>query len=88
MVCSQLALFSPLFYEWAWRCLRLGLFTFWQDSYPTVWVAISSWLPQIALREFRPSPYPKQCSPLLPVQFLLAIGGCERLGCCSTGSCC
>ena len=26
MVCSQVALFSPLFYEWAWRCLRLGLF--------------------------------------------------------------
>ena len=25
-VCSQLALLSPLFCEWAWQCLRLGLF--------------------------------------------------------------
>ena len=25
-VCSWLALLSPLFCEWAWRCLRLGLF--------------------------------------------------------------
>jgi len=25
-VCSQLALLSPLFYEWAWQCFRLGLF--------------------------------------------------------------
>ena len=26
MVCSGLVLFSPLFCERAWRCLRLGLF--------------------------------------------------------------
>ena len=26
LVCSQLALLSPLFCEWAWWCLRLGLF--------------------------------------------------------------
>ena len=39
LVLSQLALLSPLFCECAWRCLRLGLFS---DSYPTVWVAISS----------------------------------------------
>ena len=25
-VCSWLALLSPLFCEWAWQCLRLGLF--------------------------------------------------------------
>ena len=25
MVCSRLALFSPLFCAWAWWCLRLGL---------------------------------------------------------------
>ena len=25
-VCSQLALLSPLFCEWAWQCLGLGLF--------------------------------------------------------------
>ena len=36
---SQRALLSPLFCERAWQCLRLGLS--W-DSYPTVWVAISS----------------------------------------------
>ena len=36
---SWLALLSPLFYEQAWQCLRLGLS---RDSYPTVWGAISS----------------------------------------------
>ena len=34
-----------------------------------------------------PCPYPKQCCPLLPVLPLLASRGCERLGCCTTGSC-
>ena len=33
-------------------------------------------------------PYPKQCSQCLPVQSLLASGGCERLRCFSIGSCC
>ena len=37
---SQLALLSPLFCERAWRWL--GLFPGSQDSYSTVWVAISS----------------------------------------------
>ena len=42
-VCSRLALlFSPLFCERAWRCLRLGLFAFLRGSYPKVWVPISS----------------------------------------------
>ena len=39
LVCSQLPLLSPLFCEPAWQCLRLGLL---RDSYPTVWIAISS----------------------------------------------
>ena len=39
-VCSQLALLSPLFCDCAWWWL--GLFAGSQDSYPTVWVAISS----------------------------------------------
>ena len=30
------------------------------------------------LRAFRPSPYPKQCSPCLPVQPPLAGGGCKH----------
>ena len=30
------------------------------------------------LRVFRPSPYPKQCSPRLPVQPPLACGGCKH----------
>jgi len=34
-----------------------------------------------------PGPYPKQCCPLLPGPPLLASGGCECLGCCTTGSC-
>ena len=29
------------------------------SGYPTVWVAISHWLPQIVLRAFRPGPYAK-----------------------------
>ena len=41
------------------------------------------------LRTFRPSPYPKQCSPCLPVQPPLAGGGCKhrefQLGTCSMG---
>ena len=37
---SRLALLSPLFCEHAWRWL--GLFAGLQDSYPTVWIAISS----------------------------------------------
>ena len=40
-------------------------------------------LPSVA---FRPGPYPKQCSPHLPVQAQLASGGCKRLGCFSAGS--
>ena len=39
---SRLALFSPLFCEQAWWCLRLGFFVESRHSYPTVWVAISS----------------------------------------------
>ena len=31
-------------------------------------------LPQIVLRAFRPGPYPKQCSPHLPVQPPLLVG--------------
>ena len=88
LVRSQLSLLSPLFCECAWQCLRLGLFAGSWDSYPTVWAAISSQFPQIALRAFRPGPYPKQCSPLLPGPPRLASGGCERLGCCSAGNCC
>ena len=38
------------------------------------------------LRAFRPGPYPKQCSPRLPVQPRLAGGGHERLGYFCTGS--
>ena len=61
---------SPLFREWARKCLRLELFVgkfslslFLSLSvYPTVWVAVSCQLPQIVLRAFRPSPYSKQCS--------------------------
>ena len=71
LVRSLLALrdsLSPLFCERAWQYLRLGLFVgqFWLSLsffslsvYPTVWVAISRLFPQIALRTFRPSPYPK-----------------------------
>ena len=59
---------------------------FSQDSYPTVWFAISSQFPQIALGAFRPGPYPKQCSPHLPAQPPLAGGGCRRLRCFSAGS--
>ena len=88
LVRSQLSLLSPLFCECAWQCLRLGLFVGSWDSYPTVLVAILSQFPQIALRAFRPGPYPKQCSLLLPVSPPLASGGCKRLGCCSIGSCC
>ena len=78
LVHSQLAFLwyslSPLFCEWAQQCLRLELcagkfslfaFSFSASGYPMVWVAISSWLPQIALRAFRPSPYLKQCRLLL-----------------------
>ena len=45
--------------------------------------------PQIVLRAFRPGTYPKHqlCSPRLPVQPLLAGGGCEPLGYFSTDSC-
>ena len=59
-----------------------------QDSYPTVWVAISSQFPQIAFGAFGPGPYPKQCRPHLPAQPTLVCGGCKNLGCCSAGSCC
>ena len=42
----------------SWQCLRLGLFSrrfsLSLSGYPTVWVAISHYLPQIALRAFRP----------------------------------
>ena len=58
------------------------------SGYLTVWVPVSPQLPQIALRAFRPGPYPKQCSPQLPVQPPLAGGGCERLGYFSPGSYC
>ena len=64
--------FSPLFCERVWQCLRLELFAgkfslslssfFPLSGYPTVWVAISRQLPQIALRAFRPGPYPEQSS--------------------------
>ena len=39
---SRLAQLSPLFCERGWWCFRLGLFLESWDSYPTVWVAISS----------------------------------------------
>ena len=85
---------SPLFCEWAWQCLRLELFTgkfslslsFFLSGYPTVWVAVSRWLPRVALSAFPPGSYLKQCSPCLPVQPLLAAGGGEHLGYFSTRS--
>ena len=46
----------------------LFFFFFLLSGYPTLWVAISHWLPPIALRASRPSLYPKQCSLRLPVQ--------------------
>ena len=59
---------SPLSCERASSVLSLGFsrecslsLFFSLSGYPTVWVAISRYLPQIALRAFRPSPYPKQC---------------------------
>ena len=98
LVCSWLALLwyllSPLFCEQAQQCHRLELFTgkfslslFSLSDYPTVWVAISGQLPQIVLGAFMPSPYPKQCSPCLPVQPPLAGGRREHLGYFSAGSC-
>ena len=77
MVCSWLALLSPLFCAQAWRCLRLGLFA---CSYPTVWFAIPSEFPQIALRAFRASPYSKQCSLRLPAQPRLLVALLLRWG--------
>ena len=53
-----------------------------------VWVPMSHEPPQIALRAFKPGPYPKQCSLHLPVQAPLAAGGGEILGYFSAGSCC
>ena len=44
------------------------------SGYLTVGVAISLYLPQIVLRAFRPSPYPKQCNSRIPVQPPLAGG--------------
>ena len=91
---------SPLFCERAWQCVRIELFVgkvslslssffffFPLSGYPTVWVVISRYLPQIVLRVFRPSLYPKQYSPHLPVQPPLAGGLRECLGYLSAGSC-
>ena len=68
--------------------VKFSLFFFFSNN-PTVWVAISHQVPQIVLRAFRPSPYPKHrlCSLHLPVQLLLAGGKHKRLGYFSTGSC-
>ena len=48
-----------------------------------VWVPMSHEPPQIALRAFKPGPYPKDlwCSPCLHAQPPLAAGGCEHLSC-------
>ena len=70
-------LLRPLFCEQARQFLRLELFAgkfslslFFSplSGYPTVWLAISCQPPQIVLRAFRPSPYPKQCYSHLPIQ--------------------
>ena len=84
-VCSQLALLwyllNPFFCERARLRVRafhgkvslslsLSLSLFLSGD-PTVWVAISQWLPQIVLRALRPRPYPKDqrcCCRRLPVQ--------------------
>ena len=42
----------------------LSLFFFNLSGYPTVWVVISHWHPQIVLREFKPGPYPKHATHL------------------------
>ena len=54
------------------------------SGYPTVWVAISCYLPQIVLRAFRPGPYPT-CNLCFPVQHLFAGDGCDCLGYFSAG---
>ena len=57
-------LLSALFYEWAWQdsslslslSLSLFFFSLSLSGYPTVWVAISDLVSQIALRAFSPGP--------------------------------
>ena len=78
MVCSRLALFSPL----PGGILGYG---FSRGSYPKVRFASPSWFPQMALRAFRPGPYSKQCSPCFPAQPALGSGRCRCLRCFSTG---
>ena len=75
-----LVVFFFFFFFLCGKVLSLSPLFFLLSGYPIVWVAISCWLPQISLRVFRPGPYPKQCSLHLPVQPLLAGGGCEHLG--------
>ena len=68
-------LLNPLFCEWfrlhitAFCGIFLSLslsfflfFFFFISGYPTDWVAISHQLPQIVLRAFKPSPYPKDAT--------------------------
>ena len=73
-VCRRLAFLwcslNPLFCERARLHIRLEPFagkfslslSFFLSAYPTVWVAVSPKFPQIVLRAFRPSPYPKHAA--------------------------
>ena len=93
---------SPLFCEYASLCLRLELsvgkfslslsfFSLWLSQFRLlshIVLRLSSKLPQIVLRAFRPGPYPKYATQAsLPVQPPLAAGGRKRLGYFPTGSC-
>ena len=67
LFCEQvrLCLRSELFtgkFSFSLSFLSLSLFFFPLFGYPTVWVAISGWLPQTVLRAFRPHPYLKHAA--------------------------
>ena len=71
--------------------LSLSPFSLWLSQFRLlshIVLRLSSKLPQIVLRAFRPGPYPKYATQAsLPVQPPLAAGGRKRLGYFPTGSC-
>ena len=79
---SQLALLSHLFCEHAWWCLSIGLFMGYLSHSLGCYLKL---VPSDCHQGIQAGPYPKQCSPLLPVPPLLARVGCEHLAAASLG---